>query len=85
MPVTSPYDAPIERLTASVEAGARRKPMPASASAAYGHWWEPAGDGRTATLMRDSMDAIRLDFAEANRWVFRPGPPDGGTSGLPDE
>ncbi|MFJ4122718.1 MFS transporter [Streptomyces sp. FT05W] len=31
---------------------------------------EPAGDGRTATLMRDSMDAIRLDFAEANQWVF---------------
>ncbi len=31
---------------------------------------EPAGDGRTATLMRDSMDAIRLDFAEANQWVL---------------
>ena len=31
---------------------------------------EPAGDGRIATLMRDSMDAIRLDFAEANQWVF---------------
>lgn len=31
---------------------------------------EPAGDGRIATLMRDSMDAVRLDFAEANQWVF---------------
>ncbi|MFC8226063.1 MFS transporter [Streptomyces sp. NPDC057287] len=31
---------------------------------------EPTGDGRIATLMRDSMDALRLDFAEANQWVF---------------
>lgn len=30
----------------------------------------PTGDGRIATLMRDSMDAVRLDFAEANQWVF---------------
>ncbi|PRH76709.1 MFS transporter [Streptomyces solincola] len=30
----------------------------------------PAGDGPVATAMRDSMDAIRLDFAEANQWVF---------------
>ncbi|MFI2041049.1 MFS transporter [Streptomyces bottropensis] len=30
----------------------------------------PSGDGRVATAMRDSMDAIRMDFAEANQWVF---------------
>ncbi|MEU0132019.1 MFS transporter [Streptomyces sp. NPDC006289] len=31
---------------------------------------QPSGDGRVATLMRDSMDAVRMDFAEANQWVF---------------
>ncbi|MEW2633784.1 MFS transporter [Streptomyces sp. NPDC048389] len=30
----------------------------------------PTGSGEQAQLMRDSMDAIRLDFAEANQWVF---------------
>jgi EmrB/QacA subfamily drug resistance transporter len=30
----------------------------------------PTGAGEQAQLMRDSMDAIRLDFAEANQWVF---------------
>ncbi|MFI2288439.1 hypothetical protein [Streptomyces niveus] len=28
------------------------------------------GGGEVARTMRDSMDAIRLDFAEANQWVF---------------
>ncbi|MEU8707707.1 MFS transporter [Streptomyces sp. NPDC048565] len=31
---------------------------------------QPKGTGHVATLMRDSMDAVRLDFAEANQWVF---------------
>ncbi|MET7450238.1 MFS transporter [Streptomyces sp. NPDC005508] len=31
---------------------------------------EPTGSGPVATLMRDSMDAVRMDFAEANQWVF---------------
>ncbi|KOG31378.1 MFS transporter [Streptomyces resistomycificus] len=30
----------------------------------------PTGDGSVATVMRDSMDAVRMDFAEANQWVF---------------
>ncbi|KFG02455.1 MFS transporter [Streptomyces scabiei] len=30
----------------------------------------PSGEGTVATAMRDSMDAIRMDFAEANQWVF---------------
>ncbi|MFJ7049889.1 MFS transporter [Streptomyces sp. NPDC101112] len=30
----------------------------------------PSGEGPVATAMRDSMDAIRMDFAEANQWVF---------------
>ncbi|WP_443080343.1 MFS transporter [Streptomyces sp. SP18BB07] len=30
----------------------------------------PGGDSEVATVMRDSMDAIRMDFAEANQWVF---------------
>ncbi|MCL6739213.1 MFS transporter [Streptomyces neyagawaensis] len=30
----------------------------------------PSGEGPLATAMRDSMDAIRMDFAEANQWVF---------------
>ncbi|WP_186778458.1 MFS transporter [Streptomyces salinarius] len=30
----------------------------------------PTGDGPTQTAMRDAMPAIRLDFAEANQWVF---------------
>ncbi|MFD6529499.1 MFS transporter [Streptomyces sp. NPDC060184] len=31
---------------------------------------QPTGDGRAAEIMRDSMHAIRVDFAEANQWVF---------------
>ncbi|MFD7427011.1 MFS transporter [Streptomyces sp. NPDC059818] len=31
---------------------------------------QPTGDGRAAELMRESMQAIRMDFAEANQWVF---------------
>lgn len=31
---------------------------------------QPTGDGRAAELTRESMRAIRLDFAEANQWVF---------------
>ncbi|MFF3322223.1 MFS transporter [Streptomyces sp. NPDC002889] len=31
---------------------------------------EPSGSGPVASAMRDSMDAIRLDFAQANQWVF---------------
>ncbi|WP_330351395.1 MFS transporter [Streptomyces sp. NBC_00582] len=30
----------------------------------------PTGDGPLATTMRDAMSAIRMDFAEANQWVF---------------
>ncbi len=30
----------------------------------------PTGDGPTETAMRDAMPATRLDFAEANQWVF---------------
>ncbi|MFK4596622.1 EmrB/QacA subfamily drug resistance transporter [Streptomyces pristinaespiralis] len=30
----------------------------------------PSGTGEGARIMRDSMDAIRMDFAEANQWVF---------------
>ncbi|MET9419532.1 MFS transporter [Streptomyces sp. NPDC006540] len=30
----------------------------------------PSGAGDGARIMRDSMDAIRMDFAEANQWVF---------------
>ncbi|MFJ7157291.1 MFS transporter [Streptomyces sp. NPDC101118] len=30
----------------------------------------PTGDGPTATAMRHAIQDIRLDFAEANRWVF---------------
>ncbi|MFF3176625.1 MFS transporter [Streptomyces sp. NPDC057900] len=31
---------------------------------------QPTGHGRAAELTRESMQAIRLDFAEANQWVF---------------
>ncbi|WP_299542161.1 MFS transporter [uncultured Streptomyces sp.] len=31
---------------------------------------QPTGDSRTAELTRESMQAIRMDFAEANQWVF---------------
>ncbi|MEU8626429.1 MFS transporter [Streptomyces sp. NPDC048669] len=31
---------------------------------------QPTGGGRAAELTRESMQAIRLDFAEANQWVF---------------
>ncbi|GAQ68000.1 multidrug resistance protein stp [Streptomyces scabiei] len=30
----------------------------------------PSGDGPVGTVVRDSADAIRMDFAEANQWVF---------------
>ncbi|WP_174864641.1 MFS transporter [Streptomyces spinoverrucosus] len=30
----------------------------------------PTGTGPTAETMRDVMDAVRMDFAEANQWVF---------------
>lgn len=30
----------------------------------------PGGDGATVTTMRDAMASIRMDFAEANQWVF---------------
>ncbi|MFF7161970.1 MFS transporter [Streptomyces sp. NPDC008086] len=30
----------------------------------------PTGTGPAATTMRDAMSAIRMDFAEANQWVF---------------
>ncbi|MFE7171249.1 MFS transporter [Streptomyces sp. NPDC057616] len=30
----------------------------------------PTGDGPAATTMRNAMSAIRMDFAEANQWVF---------------
>lgn len=31
---------------------------------------QPSGGGEVARTMRGSMNAIRLDFAEANQWVF---------------
>ncbi|MFF8833448.1 MFS transporter [Streptomyces sp. NPDC015131] len=31
---------------------------------------QPTGDGPAASAMRDVMDAVRLDFAEANQYVF---------------
>ncbi|MFD6990815.1 MFS transporter [Streptomyces sp. NPDC059943] len=31
---------------------------------------QPSGGGEVARIMRDSMEAIRMDFAEANQWVF---------------
>ncbi|MEG3627658.1 MFS transporter [Streptomyces poriticola] len=30
----------------------------------------PSGSDAAATAMREAMDAVRLDFAEANQWVF---------------
>lgn len=30
----------------------------------------PTGDGPTAVAMRDAMSAVRMNFAEANKWVF---------------
>ncbi|MER7372558.1 MFS transporter [Streptomyces lanatus] len=30
----------------------------------------PTGTGPAASAMRDAMDAVRMDFAEANQWVF---------------
>ncbi len=30
----------------------------------------PTGDSPAATAMRDAMSSIRMDFAEANQWVF---------------
>ncbi|WP_370269566.1 MFS transporter [Streptomyces sp. V4I8] len=30
----------------------------------------PTGTGPAATTMRDAMGAVRMDFAEANQWVF---------------
>ncbi|MGW0578871.1 MFS transporter [Streptomyces sp. NPDC002920] len=30
----------------------------------------PTGDGPAATAMRDAMSSVRMDFAEANQWVF---------------
>ncbi|MFE7273394.1 MFS transporter [Streptomyces sp. NPDC057623] len=30
----------------------------------------PTGTGPVATTMRDAMSAVRMDFAEANQWVF---------------
>ncbi|MFD9500043.1 MFS transporter [Streptomyces sp. NPDC060035] len=31
---------------------------------------QPSGEGKVAEVMRDSMGAIRMDFAQANQWVF---------------
>lgn len=31
---------------------------------------QPTGSGDVARTMRDSMEAIRMDFAQANQWVF---------------
>ncbi|WP_241741256.1 MFS transporter [Streptomyces sp. L2] len=30
----------------------------------------PQGSGQAASVMRDTMNTIRMDFAEANQWVF---------------
>ncbi|MEU6285532.1 MFS transporter [Streptomyces sp. NPDC047028] len=30
----------------------------------------PQGSGQAASVMRDAMNTIRMDFAEANQWVF---------------
>ncbi|MFJ8884864.1 MFS transporter [Streptomyces sp. NPDC102402] len=66
-------DKVVETLTSKgVPAGVANDAARSVAEAVTGHAdaREPAGDGRIATLMRDSMDAVRLDFAEANQWVF---------------
>lgn len=66
-------DRVVETLTSGgVPAGPARDAARSVAEAVTGNpdAREPTGDGRTATLMRDSMDAVRLDFAEANQWVF---------------
>ncbi|WP_329033119.1 MFS transporter [Streptomyces sp. NBC_01725] len=31
---------------------------------------QPSGEGDVARIMRESMEAIRMDFAQANQWVF---------------
>lgn len=40
------------------------------AVAAHGGGHRPTGDGPVATALREAGDAVRMDFAEANQWVF---------------
>lgn len=66
-------DRVVETLTSrGVPEGPAGEAARSVAEAVTGHpdTQAPSGDGRIATLMRDSMDAVRLDFAEANQWVF---------------
>ncbi|WP_443049352.1 MFS transporter [Streptomyces sp. NBC_00178] len=66
-------DKVVETLTSKgVPDGPAREAARSVAEAVTGHAdaKEPGGDGRIAALMRDSMDAVRMDFAEANQWVF---------------
>ncbi|MFJ6850740.1 MFS transporter [Streptomyces sp. NPDC091271] len=66
-------DRVVETLTSrGVPAGAANDAARSVAEAVTGNpdAQEPSGGGRVATLMRDSMDAVRMDFAEANQWVF---------------
>ncbi|MET4922868.1 hypothetical protein P3L51_10990 [Streptomyces sp. PSRA5] len=42
-----------------------------SAECARADTRQPSGVGDVARTVRESMDAIRMDFAEANQWVGR--------------
>jgi EmrB/QacA subfamily drug resistance transporter len=42
----------------------------AEAIAGSGDTRQPSGSGTAATTMRDAMSTIRMDFAQANQWVF---------------
>ncbi|MBM9620779.1 MFS transporter [Streptomyces zhihengii] len=55
-----------------VPAGAAQDAARSVSEAVTGHadGATPSGTGPLATTMRDSMDAIRMDFAQANQWVF---------------
>ncbi|MFD9464252.1 MFS transporter [Streptomyces sp. NPDC060027] len=42
----------------------------AEAVTGYADAQQPTGGGRTAEVMREAMPSVRMDFAEANQWVF---------------
>lgn len=55
-----------------VPTGAANNAARSFAEAVTGHpdGQAPSGSGPVASTMRDAMGAIRMDFAEANQWVF---------------
>ncbi|QKW10353.1 MFS transporter [Streptomyces sp. NA04227] len=62
-----------ETLTAKgLSEGASHNTARGIAEAVTGHPddQEPSGGGGSAAVMRKAMSAIRMDFAEANQWVF---------------